>query len=190
MKSKYKVLLGVLMLAFFLLVPIASSLFFSSSTKGVISVDKEIQANYIQSDKHVVLVFFGYVGCEKVCMPILQNLANLYGSKKFDNIRDKIDIYFINLTPELEITAPKLFAKYFNKNFNGVYLNQKELFKIDRNFGVFFSKSLDDKEELNHTDNIFLLENIAGHLKLKKIYTTHPLNKTKITEDIMQMLSS
>ncbi len=190
MKSKYKVLLAVLMLAFFLFVPLASSLFFSSHTNGVISVDKKIQADYIQSDKHIILVFFGYVGCEKVCTPILQNLANLYASKKFDAFRDKIDIYFINLTPQIDPTAPNLFAKYFNKDFKGVYLSQQELFKIDRNFGVFFSKSLEDKEELNHTDNIFLLENIAGNLRLKKIYTTHPLNETKITEDIMQMLSS
>lgn len=151
-------------------------------------MDKEIKADYIQSDKHIILVFFGYVGCEKVCMPILQNLAKLYASKTFDTFRGKIDIYFINLTPQIDPTAPDVFAKYFNKDFKGVYLSQKELFKIDRNFGVFFSKSIDDKEELNHTDNIFLLEKTTQHLTLKKIYTTHPLNKNKATEDIMQML--
>ena len=63
-----------------------------------------------------------------------------------------------------------LFAKYFNKNFNGIYLSRKEILDIDRDFGVFFSRDLNEKTELNHTDHIYLILKSLESKVLKTLY--------------------
>ena len=148
-------------------------------------INEEIKADFIKSDKKIILLFFGYVGCSDVCTPILYELNNLYNSKEFKDIKKDVEILFVNLTPEVELFQPDLFAKYFNDDFNGIYLSKKETLNIDRNFGVFFSKDLTEETELNHTDHIYLIDNSLERKMLKTIYTSHPLNKIKIINDIM-----
>ena len=160
------------------MVPLIQSFLFNSKTKGCIEINKEIKADFIKSDKKAILVFFGYVGCSDICTPILNEINTLYQSKEFKNIKNDVEILFVNLTPEVEISQPDLFAKYFNKNFNGIYLSRKEILNIDRDFGVFFSRDLNEKTELNHTDHIYLILISLDSKVLKNIYTTHPLNKT------------
>ncbi|WP_455755718.1 SCO family protein [Sulfurimonas sp.] len=164
------------------------SFLFSSKTEGRISINKEVKADFIKSDKKVVLVFFGYVGCVDVCTPILYELDNLYKSDGFQNIKDDVEILFVNLTPEVREFQPDLFAKFFNNNFIGVYLSKKETLSIDRNFGVFFSRDLSDKTELNHTDYVYLIDNSSKLKILKSINTAHPLNKIKIIDDIISVI--
>lgn len=183
--NRYRILFIPLILLFAIMIPLLQSFLFSSETKGSIEINKEIKADFIKSDKKSVLVFFGYVGCIDVCTPILNDMNNLYQSKEFKNIKDDVEILFVNLTPEVEISQPDIFAKYFNQNFNGIYLSRKEILNIDRDLGVFFSRDLNEKTELNHTDHIYLIENSLKSKILKNIYTTHPLNKLKIINDIM-----
>ena len=183
--SRYRLFLIPLVLIFLLLIPLIQSFIFSSNTKGTIEVNKVVKSDFIKSDKKIILLFFGYVGCTDVCTPILNKLNNLYKSKKFQDIKEDVEILFVNLTPEVQQFQPNLFAKYFNKDFKGIYLSKKETLNIDRNFGVFFSRDLSEETELNHTDYIYLIDNYSNSKILKNIYTTHPLNKIKLINDIM-----
>lgn len=183
--KKYQLLFIPFIFLFVVAVPLIQSFLFSSKTEGSIEINKPIKADYIKSDKKVILLFFGYVGCTDVCTPILHELDDLYKSKEFDTIKKSVDIFFVNLTPEVETFQPDLFAKYFNENFNGVYLSRKGTLSIDRNFGLFFSRDLTEKTELNHTDHIYLIDNRTDIKILKNIYTTHPLNKMKVIHDII-----
>jgi protein SCO1/2 len=82
---------------------------------------------------------------------------------------------------------PDLFAKFFNKNFKGVYLPKNRVFNVDRNFGLFFSRGLADAAELNHTDHIYLIQNSSDSKVLKKIYSVHPIKTQKLIDDIIRL---
>ena len=172
------------------MVPFIQSLIFSSKTKGCIEINKEVNADFINSDKKIIIMFFGYVGCSDVCTPILQDLDDLYQSQEFKKIKKDVEILFVNLTPEVQQFQPDLFAKYFNDNFNGIYLSRKETLNIDRNFGLFFSRDLSEETELNHTDYIYLIDNYSKSKVLKNMYTAHPLNRIKIINDIILLKSN
>lgn len=187
MTKRYKAYAIFILILFFSAVPFAQSLFFSGNSKGAIKVEREVKADFIKSDKKFILLFFGYFGCSDVCTPIMQEMARLYESKEFEEVKDSVDFLFVNLTPEVEEFQPDLFAKYFNKNFKGVYLSKSELFSMDRNFELYFARSLKDDTELNHTDNIYLIQNSEEAKVLKSIYSTHPLKIKKLIDDIIQL---
>ncbi|MBU0721723.1 SCO family protein [bacterium] len=179
--------MAALLLSFFLMVPLLQSLLFSGKSGGVIEIDKEIRADFIKSDKQILLIYFGYVGCADVCTPALQKISTLYNSDELKELKKDVDVLFINLTPDTESFGPALFAKFFHEDFKGVYLSNKEILSLDRTFGVFFSKDLNDKTELNHTDYLYLIENRFHSIILKKIYFTHPLSAQKLIRDIMDL---
>lgn len=183
-------MLGILFfLLMILVIPAVQFMLFSTQSTGKIIVDKTLHSPYLQSsDKDLMLVFFGYVGCAKVCTPILHQLDKLYDSKEFEPYNDKVDLMFVNLMPELELNQPELFAKSFNPRFKGVYLSQKELMNIDRELGVFFSKSMREPTEIDHSDNLYLIEKQKdGMLILKSIYSMHPLNYEMLINDISKL---
>lgn len=182
-----KILFGVFLFILLIIVfPLVQSFIFATETAGKISVEEKIDASYLQSfDKDLMLVFFGYVGCVKVCTPILHDLDALYDSKEFEPLRGTVGLMFVNLMPQLEPDQPDLFAKSFNSHFSGVYLSPKELMSIDRELGVFFSKSLSSPGEIDHSDNLYLIKRQNdGTLVLKSIYTMHPLNRDALLKDI------
>lgn len=187
-----KIILTVTLFVLLLVaVPLFQTLFFSHQSVGGILIDEPIDAPYLKdSKKDLSLVFFGYVGCTRVCTPILYQLDDFYDSPDFTAFKTFVGITFINLKPDVGIDQPKSFAQSFNPQFEGVYLTQKELMGIDREFSVFFSKSLSEKGEIDHSDHIYLIERTKnGIVVLKNIYTTHPINRTVIISDIQKILN-
>lgn len=172
-----------------LVIPVVQSMLFASDSAGKMVIDKKLDAPYLQgSNEDIMLVFFGYVGCSKVCTPILHELSKLYDSNEFKNNKGNVELVFVNLMPELESDQPDKFAKSFNPSFKGVYLNQKELMRIDRELGVFFSKSIKDTTEIDHSDNLYLVKKQKdGTLVLKSIYSMHPLKSDMLINDIAKL---
>lgn len=182
-----KIILAVTFFIILLIVlPFVQTLIFSKQTSGKMSIEHSIEAPYLRSmEKDLTLVFFGYVGCVKVCTPILYQLDDLYDSREFAPIKPFVGVVFVNLMPEVQPDQPKAFAKSFNPDFDGIYLTQRELMGIDRDFSLFFSKSLADSTQIDHSDHIYLIEKEKnGIVILKNIYTAHPLNKDQIITDI------
>ena len=183
-KKPYIILFLVL---FFFTVPLFQSLIFSTHSDGTMHIDKEVHADFLQSEKKYILLYFGYVGCAEVCTPFLDKLSTLYRSKEFHALKENTDIFFVNLTSKIEPSQADMFAKAFNKNFKGVYLSKKELFSLDREYGLFYSDDLSDTTALNHTDYLYLLENNKDSKLLKKIYFTHPLKSKNLIDDIIHL---
>lgn len=182
MKKRYAY---ILLLLFFIAVPLFQSLIFSSNTGGAIYINKEIDTPYIKSEKKNILIYFGYVGCADICTPFLSQLSRLYESEEFKTLKEDTDVFFINLTPNITPDQPDLFAKFFNKNFKGIYLSKREVLNIDKNFGLFFSEDLQDATELNHTDYLYLVQTKSDTKLLKSIYFTHPLRSEKLIDDMI-----
>jgi len=174
----------ILLTLFFLLVPLLQSLIFSANSTGKIDINKKVEASFIHSNKKNILIYFGYVGCADVCTPFLYKLSDLYESEAFKKFKDNTDVLFVNLTPNEEPFQADLFAKFFNKNFKGIYLSKKEILTLDRNFNLFFSDDLQDETQINHTDNLYLVQNKLDIKILKSIYFTHPLNSEQLIDEI------
>lgn len=170
--------------------PIFTTLFSTiNSHSNKIVVDKEVEISFLaNSEAEFVVIFFGYVGCVDICTPILSEIDDIYNSQEFTTLKNYVEFNFINLTPNIDPDQSELFAKNFNQNFIGIHLSKKQLLNIDREFRLFFSDSLLDKRELNHSDHIYLLQKSKkGRYILKNIYTTHPLNKKLFTDDIITL---
>jgi len=150
-----------------------------------IEVNKNVEVPWLEkSDKKVTLVFFGYVGCADVCAPLLYEIENIYRSSELKEFNSEVEVVFINLIPEMKPSSVDSFAKSFDIDFKGVYLNRKELLKIERDFRLFFSTSIFDRESINHTDHIYLIRNNRDNRTLYAIYPTHPLSKELLIEDM------
>jgi len=167
-------------------IPVLLPILYTQQYKGKIVVNRPVEAPYLRhSDKDFYLVFFGYVGCTKICTPMLQKLSAMYDSDEFSTLKPSVGFLFVNLMPEVQPDQPQEFARLFQPTFEGVYLDQKQLMNIDRDFAVFFSKSLKDAGELNHSDYVYLIQQHRnGVVELKTIYMTHPLNEGMMIEDI------
>jgi len=186
LKSNTKKLFLFLLLLFFISVPFIQSLLFSSKNEGSFYLNKEIQADFLHSNKPNLLVYFGYVGCNNICTPFLHKLNLLYESAEFQALQKDTDVFFVNLTSNIEPSQADGFAKNFNKNFKGIYLSKKEVQNLDRNYKLFFSDDLIDKNKMNHTDYLYLIRNHNDSKILKNIYFTHPLRTQKLIHDIIR----
>lgn len=153
--------------------------------------EKVVKADYLKKGaKEYKLVFYGYVGCIKICSPVLENLAKFYASNAFAPYRADIDPVFVNLMPEISKEQPDTFAKSFNRDFHGVYLDEKQLLSLDKELSVFFTRTTGDEFEIDHSDFVYLLRQTdKGELRLINIYHTHPLQEEMILKDLSEALS-
>lgn len=187
-----KVVLGfIFFIGLLVLIPLIQMFTFSNTTEGKIIIDQPIEADYLKdSESKIYLVFFGYVGCTKVCTPILQQIGELYGSPMFTPIRSKVGIRFINLLPDIPLNQIQDFAQSFHPDIKGIYLDSKNLMELDRKLGVFFADSLLEDGEIDHSDHIYLITvDAKGDVILKNIYSTHPINENLIVHDIQKLLN-
>jgi len=156
--------------------------------KEKIEVNQNVEVPWLtKSNKKVTLLFFGYVGCADVCAPLLYDLQTLYRSEELKELKSEIEVVFINLIPQMQPQSVDEFAKSFDMEFKGIYLSQKVLTRIEREFRLFFSTSVFDTKAVNHTDHVYLISN-GRDRKLNAIYTTHPLDKELLSKDIKTIL--
>ena len=188
---RHKRLLAIaITLLLVIIIPVVQAMFFSHRAAGKILRDVQIDAPYLdQNIKDVQLLFYGYVGCQHVCTPILHNIDHLYSSDGFTTLRSEVGITFVSLIPQDERDLPNQFAKSFNPAFEGIDLTNKEVMGIDRSFGVYFARSLSDPGELDYADNLYLVSRQKdGSYLLHYVYSTHPIDQQAIIDDILMLL--
>lgn len=187
--SKKIILASILFLFLLIAIPMIQFFMLTQENGGRIAVNKRIEAPYLnENQKEYLLVFFGYVGCVKVCTPVLHQIGDFYASAQFAPLKPFVGVSFVNLMPELAPDQPDMFAKSFHPDFKGVYLMQKELMRVDRQFSLFFSKSISDPGEIDHSDHLYLIQRKKdGSLILKNIYSTHPIDRAMIMDDIRKL---
>lgn len=185
MKKRDVLKIAAIFALFLLFIPLFQSMIFQGTTAGKIYINKEIKVQFLNSsEKKLALVFFGYYGCADVCTPFLEKMSKIYESDSFKPYKKDIDVFFINLNPNVKKNNPDEFAKYFNSNFKGVYLTRDEVMKIDRNFGLYYAESLKNKYDMEHTDSIYLLKKNNIDFVLKYIYFNRLFNADTLVQDI------
>ncbi len=170
---------------FLIVLPVMLPILFVRETGGMLVIDRPVEAPYLDGIRNDwMLVYFGYVGCAKVCTPILSDLAGLYRKLSHEGSDGGTSVVFVNLKEDVDPDQPAMFARAFHPGFEGVYLSGRQLMGIDRELAVFFSDSLSDPTEINHSDHLYLIRRSAGGYLLKRIYSTHPLRVDEIVREI------
>jgi len=159
-------------------------------TKGVsrVSLNQELQLPLILNDtKDIKLIFFGYAGCVNVCTPRLQDLALFYETLG-ENTKKRVGVEFLDISVPQDIKLPNQFAQYFHKDFKGVYLDELIMREYTKAFRVYFSQSLLDKTEFDHSSNLYLVTKDKDKKSLRYIYTSYPFDFKQIKLDIEELL--
>lgn len=162
---------------------------FLGNSSGKVELNKKIslnEINFLKNSKNFSLVYFGYVGCDTICMPSLIELNKLKILLDKSNLSD-IDIYFVNIQPTLDKDIVDTFAKSFNNNFMGIYLNNEELKKISYVFNLKYSNVLLNNYEVEHTGYLYLVKKSESSFILLNMYTNRPFDIENISKDLLKL---
>lgn len=181
--SKKKLGFGIILilLTFSTLFISAIPSIYSNNSAGKIYKEVNTNFNFLKKEKKpYILLYFGYVGCYTVCPPALNEISQIY--KNLD--KDKFSFYFVNLQENTPKENVDQFAKVFNENFKGVYLNNKEIIELISKLNVKYLPSVFDKYEIDHSGFLHVLKRDKDLYTQKFIYTTRPFDTEYIIKDL------
>ncbi len=181
--SKKKKFFGLVIIIILIATIFSTALPILYSNDKAGKVNKEIQNihfDFLKDEtKKYVLLFFGYAGCDNICPPALNEISQIYN--KLD--KEQFSFYFINLQPNIFKDEVDPFAKAFNKDFKGIYLDNKKLIDITTKLQVKYSPI--NKVDIDHTGFLYLLEKSGNNMyKQKFIYTARPFDIEYISNDL------
>ena len=144
------------------------------STKSKIFDNKSLK-------NKITLVFFGYTSCPDFCPDTLARANNIF--KKLDD--SNIQLLFVSIDPKDDLEVIKKYVEYFNKDFIGVSINDKNIKKLVKKTGVYAKKvsSTGSIDFYDHTGAIFLINRDS---KLMGLYTP-PIKDELIISDLKRI---
>ena len=127
------------------------------------------------------LVFFGYTSCPDFCPDTLARANNIF--KKLDD--SNIQLLFVSIDPKDDLDIIKKYIEYFNKDFIGVSINDKNIKKLVKKTGVYAKKvsSTGSIDFYDHTGAIFLINRDS---KVMGLYTP-PIKDELIISDLKRI---
>ena len=179
-----------ILISLVLIASIAIMILPSFVTKGVsrIELNQELQLDLVlDEDNDIELVFFGYAGCSDICTPRLETISQWYTQLPLD-LKNRLGLKFLDLSVPKDKKLPDSFAKAFHQDFKGVYLEPSLLRNYTKAFSVYFSPSLMNETEIDHTSHLYLAKRDKVNKKLRFIYTAYPYDFKQIQHDIQELL--
>jgi protein SCO1 len=181
-KRLYGITLIAFMLSLLLIFPFLGT-FFSTTSQGSAFQNKTISPFFLKNEQsHIVFVYFGYVGCARICTPSLEEISNAYTI--FKSVEPKIKVYFINLNSDQQHDAPENFAKGFNQEFEGIYATKQQIDELARDYNLAIT---DNTNEMGHSSSLFMFVKKPSGYVLKNIYSTHPYPIQQIIVDLQKV---
>ena len=144
------------------------------------STKSKIFDNGSLKDK-ITLVFFGYTSCPDFCPDTLARANNIFKSLNNSNIQ----LLFVSIDPKDNLDVIKKYVEYFNKDFIGVSINDKNIKKLVKKTGVYAKKvsSTGSIDFYDHTGAIFLINRDS---KVMGLYTP-PIKDELIISDLKRI---
>ena len=143
----------------------------------------------LDKEQDLELVFFGYAGCRNICTPRLEELGQWYKTLPLQT-QSHLGLKFFDLSIPEDNTLPDSFAKAFHEDFEGIHLPKKTLLHYTGEFSVYFSPSLIDEYEIDHSTHLYLVKkDTNGKKYLRFIYTNFPYDLIQINTDIQTLLN-
>ena len=186
-KRVYGAVLIVALFLFSVVIMILPTFF--SDTNSRYETKQEIRLPLVlNDDKDIKLIFFGYSGCSDICAPRLEDLSKIYAGLD-DSLKKRVGVEFLDISTPYDTTLPQIFATYFHKDFKGIYLDDKVLRSYTKEFSVYFSKSLMDENEFNHTTYLYIAKRDGSQKFIRYIYNTYPYNEEQIIKDLQGLIN-
>ena len=186
-----KKLLPAVIILFVVFISISVMILPTLFTKGVsqVKLNKELTLPLVlEGTQDVELIFFGYAGCIDVCTPRLESLALFY--KEFPiSLQKRVNVLFFDISKPLDHTLPQRFSESFYKGFKGVYLKESIIRDYTKAFGVYFSPSLSDSTEFDHTSNLYIVKRTDSKKVLRFVYSAYPYDYEQIRTDIKELIN-
>jgi len=129
----------------------------------------------------ITLVFFGYTSCPDFCPDTLARANNIFKSLNNSNVQ----LLFVSIDPKDDLDMIKKYVEYFNKDFIGVSINDKNIKKLVKKTGVYAKKvsSTGSIDFYDHTGAIFLINRDS---KVMGLYTP-PIKDELIISDLKRI---
>ena len=134
-----------------------------------------------EESAELVLVYFGYVGCTRVCTPALNELADIYREMETKEFKRIPSVWFVNMTPEMDPLSVQSWAEHFDKRFKSYAPSQNELNEMVQTLNLVYTNM---GVEAEHMPYAYLIRKQAQGYELVYIYTSSPYNRSLILEDI------
>jgi len=155
---------------------------------GGVSLHEKIKLPFkVEDNKSVLLLYFGYVGCPKICPASLNEIDNIY--KKIDSKhKDRVGVYFVNLKNSGNAQE---YVHHFNKDFVGVDLSPVDRMKFMNSLHAYKSDPVVKGGELYHTSYLYLIKRIEeskDEFILENMYYTHPYDAKMVIKDLKKGL--
>ena len=113
-----------LFILFVFAIPLVQFLIFNSTKSSRVPIQKQIEAPFLDSvNENIVILVFGYVGCDTICNVNFKTLNKIIESKELKNNLDLFKVVFVNLAPQVDEEQVKLFTQAYNENFQGIYMS-------------------------------------------------------------------
>ncbi len=186
-KKLSSVLILILVISVSLFIMVLPTFF----TKGIsrVSLNKELNLPLVLNDKKdIKLIFFGYSGCAEICTPRLYSLNKFYKTLN-ENEKKRVGVDFFDISIPTDNSLPQKFAEFFNPDFKGIYLDENNLRNYTKEFNVYFSKSLTENMEYDHTVNLYLLKKTKDKKEIRYIYNSYPYDFEQIKLDIEELMN-
>ena len=153
--------------------------------QGKVVLDEKVSLPFeVDEKKKIVLLYFGYAGCQTICAPSLKEIEIIY---KEVEATKKVVFYFINIAEEAgDLDA---FVHYFHKDFVGLNLSLKERQGLMNELRAYSSEPLSENGEISHTGYLYMIKQKSKQdFELKAMYYTRPFNKKIIVSDVYKEL--
>lgn len=134
-----------------------------------------------------VLVFFGYVGCPKICTTRMKEIADIYHDFAGNNNSENLSVLFVNLENRHSTGVADKYAQFYSQKFNGVTYGKSDLNSMLKQFRASYSRGMSNKNEIYHSKFLYLVQkNNNGEYFVKQIYIHSPFNKEKVINDLVE----
>ena len=188
MKNKLHAFFVLLLVVFISILIMILPTFFTKHVSRTVLKQEITLPLVLNGEKDITIVFFGYSGCVDICTPRLNSLATFY--KSLDtSTKKRVGVEFLDISLPYDKALPSRFAKFFDEDFKGIYLNKNNFRVYTKAFNIYFAQSLSDETEYNHTSNIYLIKKSANKKEIRYVYGAYPYDFKQISIDIKGLLN-
>ncbi|MCK9373681.1 MAG: SCO family protein [Sulfuricurvum sp.] len=184
MKKTIKTLSGVVLIVmgFGLIVALAFPSLSDSAHAGRSEKKIPLEFSFLKEEHApLVLIYFGYVGCTRVCTPALSDLAQIYRLRKIASADHLPALWFVNMTPRMDSASVQSWAEHFDSDFKSYAPSESELQTISQTLNLVYT-NLGVKAE--HMPYAYLAKKTDIGYELVYIYTSSPYNRTVMLQDM------
>jgi len=187
MKKSLKTFSGIVLIiiAFGLIAALAFPALSDSDHAGRTQKQMVVNLPFLKNEKsELILVYFGYVGCTRICTPALNDLTQIYHEFQHQKLKRLPSVWFVNMTPEMDSFSVQSWAEHFDKDFKSYAPHENELHSMVQLLNLVYS---DLGVEAEHMPYLYLIRKVGTQYELVYIYTSSPYNRKLILKDIGEL---